>query len=140
MEVGEQKPTTISLQLAYRSVKFPICILEDVSIKVEKIFIPTDLVILEMDEGSQIPIILDSSCRVDMLNHVVKEKAARVQYKDPLERCMVDDDTSDADKEVAKVIEFLNTIPSLPHKPQDENLKVMPKSEDWEKGKTPKTP
>ena len=51
---------------------------------------------------------------------------------------MVDGDTSDVDEEVAEVIEFLNASPTFPHNLQDENLMVMPKSEDWQEEKAPK--
>jgi len=34
LELGEMRPTTISLQLADRSVKYPVGVLEDVPIKV----------------------------------------------------------------------------------------------------------
>lgn len=54
--MGELKPTTISLQLANRSVKYPIGILEDIPIKVGKFFILANFVVLEMEEDSQIPI------------------------------------------------------------------------------------
>ncbi|XP_020253894.1 uncharacterized protein LOC109830954 [Asparagus officinalis] len=56
--MGDLKPTTISLQLADRSVKRPVGILEDVSIQVGKFYIPVDFVILEIEEDSEIPIIL----------------------------------------------------------------------------------
>ena len=56
--LGELKPTRMSLQLADRSVKFPIGIVEDIPVKVGKFHIPTDFVVLEMEEDSQIPIIL----------------------------------------------------------------------------------
>lgn len=54
--MGELKPTTIFLQLANRSVKYPIGILEDIPIKVGKFFILANFVVLEMEEDSQIPI------------------------------------------------------------------------------------
>ncbi|XP_058003727.1 uncharacterized protein LOC110647809 [Hevea brasiliensis] len=54
----ELKPTTISLQLADRSVKYPIGILENIPIKVGKFFIHVDFVVLEIEEDVQIPIIL----------------------------------------------------------------------------------
>ncbi|XP_038976653.1 uncharacterized protein LOC120107448 [Phoenix dactylifera] len=54
----ELKPTTISLQLADRSVKYPLGILENVLIKVKKFIIPVDFIILEMEEDTEIPIIL----------------------------------------------------------------------------------
>ncbi|XP_057999033.1 uncharacterized protein LOC131177883 [Hevea brasiliensis] len=50
LDVGELKPTTISLQLADRSVKYLIGILENIPIKVGKFFIPIDFVVLEMEE------------------------------------------------------------------------------------------
>ncbi|KAJ9168525.1 hypothetical protein P3X46_020035 [Hevea brasiliensis] len=58
LEIGELKPTTISLQLADRSVKYPVGILENIPIKVGKFFIPVDFVVLEMKEDVQIPILL----------------------------------------------------------------------------------
>jgi len=58
LQVGELKPTTISLQLADRSVKYPLGILEVVPLQVGKLFIPCDFVVMEMEEDSRIPIIL----------------------------------------------------------------------------------
>ncbi|KAJ8773241.1 hypothetical protein K2173_028418 [Erythroxylum novogranatense] len=58
LDIGELKPTTISLQLADRSIKFPIGILENVPLKVGILFIPVDFVVLEMKEDTNIPIIL----------------------------------------------------------------------------------
>ncbi|KAJ9128976.1 hypothetical protein P3X46_034262 [Hevea brasiliensis] len=58
VKIGEMKPTTISLQLADRSIKFPIGIVENVPLKVGKFFIPVDFVVLEMEEDVHIPIIL----------------------------------------------------------------------------------
>ncbi|XP_052204333.1 uncharacterized protein LOC127809523 [Diospyros lotus] len=54
----EIQPTTISLQLADRSVKYPSGILENVLVKVKKFIIPVDFIILDMDEDMEIPIIL----------------------------------------------------------------------------------
>ncbi|XP_021770496.1 uncharacterized protein LOC110734647 [Chenopodium quinoa] len=56
--MGEFKPTRISLQLADRSVKFPLGVLEDVPLRVGKFFIPCDFVVMEMDEDVNVPIIL----------------------------------------------------------------------------------
>ncbi|XP_020250475.1 uncharacterized protein LOC109827866 [Asparagus officinalis] len=58
LQMGDLKPTTISLQLADRSVKRPVGILDDVPIQVGKFYILVDFVILEIEEDSQIPIIL----------------------------------------------------------------------------------
>ncbi|XP_074363924.1 uncharacterized protein LOC141704610 [Apium graveolens] len=56
--LGELKKTRISLQLADRSIKYPLGILEDVLVKVDRFVIPCDFVVLEMNEDVDILIIL----------------------------------------------------------------------------------
>ncbi|XP_056695142.1 uncharacterized protein [Spinacia oleracea] len=56
--VGELKPTQVSLQLADRSVKLPLGKVEDVPMRIGKFFIPVDFVVLEMEEDPNVPIIL----------------------------------------------------------------------------------
>ncbi|XP_021742943.1 uncharacterized protein LOC110709041 [Chenopodium quinoa] len=58
LQLGELKPTRISLQLADRSVKFPLGVLEDVPLRLGKFFIPCDFVVMEMEEDVNVPIIL----------------------------------------------------------------------------------
>ena len=58
LNIGEPQPTTVSLQLADRSIIYPYGILEDVPIKVGDYFVPGDFIILEMEEDRHIPIIL----------------------------------------------------------------------------------
>ncbi|GJY36696.1 putative nucleotidyltransferase, ribonuclease H [Tanacetum coccineum] len=55
---GEPKATRISLELADRSIQYPRGIIENVLIKVDKVILPIDFVILDMHEDSRIPIIL----------------------------------------------------------------------------------
>ena len=58
---GELKPTTVTLQLADRSVKAPRGMLEDVLVKVDEFYFPVDFLVLDMESSgnpSQIPIIL----------------------------------------------------------------------------------
>ena len=54
----EVKPTTISLQLADRSIKYPRGVIEDVLVKVDKFIFPADFIVLDMDEDEEIPLIL----------------------------------------------------------------------------------
>ena len=56
--LGEVKPTSISLQLADRSVKYPRGVIEDVLIKVDKFIFPVDFVVLDMEEDREVPLIL----------------------------------------------------------------------------------
>jgi hypothetical protein len=60
--LGELKPTTMTLQLADRSVKVPRGIVEDVLIKVDKFYFPVDFIVLDTEPvqviGTEIPVIL----------------------------------------------------------------------------------
>ncbi|XP_010665773.2 uncharacterized protein LOC104883033 [Beta vulgaris subsp. vulgaris] len=58
LNMGELKPTRISLQQANRTVKFLLSILEDVPLRVGKLFIPCDFVVMEMEEDAHVPLIL----------------------------------------------------------------------------------
>lgn len=52
------KPTTVSLQLADRSIKHPGGVVEDVLIKVDKFIFLVDFIVLDMEEDQEIPLIL----------------------------------------------------------------------------------
>ena len=56
--LGEARPTTITLQLADRSLKPPRGVIEDVLVKVDKFIFPADFIVLDMEEDNEIPIIL----------------------------------------------------------------------------------
>ncbi|XP_074341952.1 uncharacterized protein LOC141679349 [Apium graveolens] len=52
--LGELQKTRILLQLADRSIKYPVGVLEDVLVKVDKLVIPCDFVVLEMNYDVEI--------------------------------------------------------------------------------------
>ncbi|XP_020207892.1 uncharacterized protein LOC109792853 [Cajanus cajan] len=54
----EVKPTKMTLQLADRSIKYPHGIVEDLLVKVDKFFFPVDFVVMDMEEDSEVPLIL----------------------------------------------------------------------------------
>ncbi|KAI3443836.1 hypothetical protein Pfo_000501 [Paulownia fortunei] len=56
--IGEVKPSTITLQLADRSLTYPRGVVEDVLVKVDKFIFPADFVVLDMEEDQEIPLIL----------------------------------------------------------------------------------
>ncbi|KAL8092004.1 hypothetical protein AgCh_034328 [Apium graveolens] len=58
LNLPDPKPTYMSLQLADRSITYPRGIVEDVLVKVDKLFFPADFVILDFEEDKKIPIIL----------------------------------------------------------------------------------
>nr|XP_016502051.1 PREDICTED: uncharacterized protein LOC107820303 [Nicotiana tabacum] len=56
--IGRARPTLMLLQLAYRTIKRPIGILDDVLVQVGKFVFPADFVILDGQVDKEIPIIL----------------------------------------------------------------------------------
>lgn len=56
--LGELKPTTVSLQLANRSIKYPMKVIKDVLIKVGKFYFPVDFIVLKIKEDHDMLIIL----------------------------------------------------------------------------------
>jgi hypothetical protein len=49
--LGELQPTSITLQLAGRSIERPRGILENILVKVDKFILPTDFIVLDMEES-----------------------------------------------------------------------------------------
>ncbi|XP_017972529.1 PREDICTED: uncharacterized protein LOC108661149 [Theobroma cacao] len=55
----EIQPTTVTLQLADKTIMHPIRIIEDVLLKVGHLYIPMDFVVLEIGDDVEIPLILE---------------------------------------------------------------------------------
>ena len=58
--LGEFTPTAITLQMADSSMAQPEGILEDVLVKVRKFIFPMDFVIMQMEEDTQVPLLMGS--------------------------------------------------------------------------------
>ncbi|OMP03426.1 hypothetical protein CCACVL1_02425, partial [Corchorus capsularis] len=58
LSLSELKPTTVSLQLADRSVRYPVGILEDLLVKTGKYIFPVDFLIMDVEYDMEVPIIL----------------------------------------------------------------------------------
>ena len=56
----EPKPTSVSLQLVDRSIKCPSGVIEDVLVKVAKLYFPANFIVLDMEEDMEVPLILGS--------------------------------------------------------------------------------
>ncbi|XP_062118694.1 uncharacterized protein LOC133832349 [Humulus lupulus] len=56
--IGEARPTTLTLQLADRSMVHPEGKIEDVLVQVDKFIFPADFIILDYEEDRDVPIIL----------------------------------------------------------------------------------
>ena len=61
LQLQDLQSTDLVIQLADRSVKRPVGVLEDVPVQVDKFIIPCDFIILDMDENFQAPLILGRS-------------------------------------------------------------------------------
>ena len=77
LSLGEITPTTVTLQMADRTLAKPEGIIEDVLVKVGKIIFPADFIILNMEEDSQVPMLLGRSflatgaALIDMQNGIL---------------------------------------------------------------------
>ena len=56
--MGELTPTTVTLQMADRTMAKPEGVIQDVLVKVGKFFFPVDFIILDIEEDSQAPLLL----------------------------------------------------------------------------------
>jgi hypothetical protein len=86
-------PTSLHLQLVDQSIRHPVGIAEDISVRIRNSFVPMDFVVLEMDVCCQIPLILgrpflsttraliDVAARIIKLNISRKEEASTFKPK-----------------------------------------------------------
>ncbi|KAI3716246.1 hypothetical protein L6452_23455 [Arctium lappa] len=56
--IGEVRPTTVTLQLADRSLAYPKGKIEDILVKVDKFIFPADFLVLDYETDKDVPIIL----------------------------------------------------------------------------------
>jgi hypothetical protein len=52
------EPTSMCLQLADQSVRYPLGIVENIQVKIRELFMPVDFVVLDMHQDSKVLIIL----------------------------------------------------------------------------------
>ncbi|XP_073046073.1 uncharacterized protein [Primulina eburnea] len=92
LKLGEVKLTTITLQLADRSLTYPRGIVEDVLVKVDKFIFPADFVILDMEEDQDAPLIFGRPFLATgkaLIDVHKGELTLRVGTRDPLESCLI---------------------------------------------------
>ena len=58
MGIGELKPTEMTLKLADRSTIQPVGFVEDIPVKIERIYIPADFMVVDIVEDHDVPILL----------------------------------------------------------------------------------
>ncbi|KAJ4718833.1 DNA-directed DNA polymerase [Melia azedarach] len=145
--LGEAKSTTVSLQLADRSIKHPRGVIEDVLIKVDKFIFPADFIVLDMEEDREIPLILGRSflatgrtlIDVQQGKLILRVQDEQVEFnetfkeehpQEPLEACIVHAQSTNAeDERVVECARYLEaTLPFIHRKPKFEELIRTPDS------------
>ncbi|XP_022868727.1 uncharacterized protein LOC111388274 [Olea europaea var. sylvestris] len=141
------KPTTVTLQLADRSLTYPRSIIEDVLVKVDKFIFPTDFVVLDIEEDQEIPLILgrpflatgralidvqgghltlrvnQEEVRTGFIDSAVRDE--KLYIEDPLEQCMMFSSTKDEISsfgEYAGNKDLVDCILALKSTPVENNL------------------
>ncbi|GJZ24732.1 reverse transcriptase domain-containing protein [Tanacetum coccineum] len=109
------KPTKISIRLADRSFQYPVGIAENMLVEVGKFTFPVDLVILEMEENSKVPLILgrpflhtaDAVIRVKQkqLNLGVKTERMILNIDSAMKYSYSNDDTCFSIDVIVKILE-----------------------------------
>ncbi|KAJ9128670.1 hypothetical protein P3X46_034626, partial [Hevea brasiliensis] len=92
LNMGDLKPTHISLQLADRSIKYPEGILENVPLKGEKLTLRVgeeQLVFNINNTMKKHHSEADTCLRVDIIDELVEEHFRKKYPEDPLENCLV---------------------------------------------------
>ncbi|KAI5336096.1 hypothetical protein L3X38_026230 [Prunus dulcis] len=137
--LGEIKNTTISLQMADRSLTYPHGILEDVLVRVDKFILPADFIVLDMEEDVDTAIILscpflitgrtlidvakgslilrvadqDVEFKVEAIDHVVQRQFEAEYPKDPLEASLVHEiEIVDEEPCMLEMVTLLEATPS----------------------------
>nr|XP_016511328.1 PREDICTED: uncharacterized protein LOC107828486 [Nicotiana tabacum] len=95
--IGRARPTSMLLQLADRTVKRPIGILDNVLVQVGKFVFPADFVILDCQVDEEIPIILGRPflatgrelIDLEAVDVILQEEDGTLNVKDPLEACLM---------------------------------------------------
>ncbi|XP_062118879.1 uncharacterized protein LOC133832571 [Humulus lupulus] len=123
--LGEGKPTTVTLQLADRSLAHPRGIIEDVLVKVDKFIFPTDFIVLDMEEDTNVPIIhgrpflATEQALIDVQkgelrlrvqgDEVVFSVLERKWNNDALEAIFNDGEENDDDAETREYVKWINS-------------------------------
>ncbi|XP_021746221.1 uncharacterized protein LOC110712109 [Chenopodium quinoa] len=101
LKFGDLKPIIMSLQLADRTVRLPLGILEDVPVQVGRVFFLCDFVVMEMEEDTRVPLILGrpflntAGVMIDMkegrLTLNVGDEKISFSFSQPLKKPLIDE-------------------------------------------------
>lgn len=58
LRLGKVMPILVTLQLVYRTLAYPMGVVENVIVKMEKFYFPANFIILDMKENKDVQLIL----------------------------------------------------------------------------------
>ncbi|PIM99706.1 DNA-directed DNA polymerase [Handroanthus impetiginosus] len=106
--LGEAKPTSITLQLADRSLTYPKGVIEDILVKVEKFMFPADFVVLDMKANTiKFSNESDECLSISIIDNLAGKESIAERLLDPFERALLDliDEKNEEDLEVVKTLD-----------------------------------
>ena len=113
LSLGELTSTTITLQMADRSMAQPEGFLEDVLVKVGKFIFPVDFVVMKMEEDTHVPLLLGrpflatGAALIDVKKGELTLRVGNEEVHFNLNKSLTQ---SDADEENCMVIENFNPV------------------------------
>ncbi|XP_070046160.1 uncharacterized protein [Nicotiana tomentosiformis] len=123
--IGQPRPTSMRLQIADRTTKRPLGIVDDVLIRIDKFILPADFVILDCEVDYEVPIILGrpflatGKALVDVEageltfrmgdENIVFHVCAMINVKDPLEAVLLNHDEEEKDG----LVEYANALQGM---------------------------
>ena len=139
--MDELKPTNMYLSMADKSVTYPLGILENMPIKVEKFVIPANFLVLEMEEDFEIPILfgrpffMKSGAIIDMKkgkitlevdNECMEFDVLKIMKSTPIEVASRIDSIDVIDECIKEVIHKCLANDSMePYEMQEANEKIL---------------
>nr|XP_009777931.1 PREDICTED: uncharacterized protein LOC104227388 [Nicotiana sylvestris] len=81
--LGALRPTTITLQIADRSLFIPEGIIEDVLVRVGKFILPADFIVLDYEKALNIPKHYEDLCMITMVESKGTKQSPYVNFSDP---------------------------------------------------------
>ncbi|XP_070013996.1 uncharacterized protein [Nicotiana sylvestris] len=141
--IGQSRPTSMRLQMADRTMKRPLGIIDDVLVRVDKFILPIDFVILNCKVVYEVMIILGRpflntgkalvDVKVEELTFrvIVEDTNAVINVEDPLEAVLLNHDVTE-DEGLVEYVNALKGMGSYTYEPQKLSL-------DLENRKTPPT-
>ncbi|GJS97524.1 reverse transcriptase domain-containing protein [Tanacetum coccineum] len=121
--LGEPKPTRMTIQLTDTSIKYLRGIIENVLVKVDRFVFPVDFAILDMDEDSKVPLILDDTLYyIDTIKPLVEENFQEIFEEDLFDTNFIkEEDMNTSNEEVLEELAYLiENDPSSRSKKEEE--------------------